>query len=496
MIMKTNIIITGIVVVIASLCSVSCGDWELLEEKPYSLAQETFLKGPEEVQGMIDGCYSQLRRSVCFNRYIPILAESLSDYCYGRGNWESSYQTGVSSSAVAYARDTWAVLYRSVRYINTVMAQVDDVDLTPKEYSELTGEARFIRAFSYSYLVKLYGGVPFFDENDTPWEQKPRASAEDLWKYIAAEAEYAAENLPNKAKQAGRPDKTAGYALLTEANLYLKDYQAAANAAKTAIELGDHSLLEMSVADDYEKLYGANVVTTPEEVFYFKFCRQNTNSMDYYFLCNPNPIASTNGTVAIYTDYKNNKVIAGWDKNDLRYQYSLYEPKTNKVLNAKTKTGMICIKYRDREATGSTAASDVPAIRFADILLYYAEAQAKAKGAPDASCFEAVNQIHRRAYGHPTKQEWEGDYKMADYPTVESFMEMLLKEKVYEQCFEVGKRYFDLKRLDLLAEYAVRAGRVKDVSEVKDAAYWWPIPTNEFLYNSALDENKDQNPGY
>ena len=108
--MKTNIIITGIVVVIASLCSVSCGDWELLEEKPYSLAQETFLKGPEEVQGMIDGCYSQLRRSVCFNRYIPILAESLSDYCYGRGNWESSYQTGVSSSAVAYARDTWAVL--------------------------------------------------------------------------------------------------------------------------------------------------------------------------------------------------------------------------------------------------------------------------------------------------------------------------------------------------------------------------------------------------
>lgn len=58
------------------------------------------------------------------------------------------------------------------------------------------------------------------------------------------------------------------------------------------------------------------------------------------------------------------------------------------------------------------------------------------------------------------------------------------------------KRYNDLKRCGKLAEAALAAGRISALSEVGDAAYWWPIPTDEFNYNMALDQTKDQNPGY
>ena len=62
--------------------------------------------------------------------------------------------------------------------------------------------------------------------------------------------------------------------------------------------------------------------------------------------------------------------------------------------------------------------------------------------------------------------------------------------------FFEGKRYNDLKRCGKLAEAALAAGRISALSEVGDAAYWWPIPTDEFNYNMALDQTKDQNPGY
>ena len=104
--------------------------------------------------------------------------------------------------------------------------------------------------------------------------------------------------------------------------------------------------------------------------------------------------------------------------------------------------------------------------------------------------------VHRRGYGYPSTTPSPVDFRLADYSTLDEFMELLLKESAYEQMFEVGKRWFTLKRLGLLAEYAYRAGRISSPSEVSPAAYYWPIPANEFTYNNMLDENKDQNPGY
>lgn len=95
------------------------------------------------------------------------------------------------------------------------------------------------------------------------------------------------------------------------------------------------------------------------------------------YLCRPNPVRD-GGNVGIYTDYEKNNFVKNWDKADLRYQYNLWIQTGNGTLNSLTKTGMICLKFRDYNSTG--AANDFPVYRYADALLYYAEAICRRDG--------------------------------------------------------------------------------------------------------------------
>ena len=75
----------------------SCEKWEFLEEHPKKVDATTFMSNAAEVQSVINSIYYQLRRQVGFGRYLSVLSESLADYCYGRGNYATSYATGLTS---------------------------------------------------------------------------------------------------------------------------------------------------------------------------------------------------------------------------------------------------------------------------------------------------------------------------------------------------------------------------------------------------------------
>lgn len=487
-----------IIHIIAILCTAfffsSCEDWGLLEERPKRIDATTFMSNEEEVQSVINSMYSQIRRDPGFGRYLSVLPEALADYSYGRGNYATSYSTGLTTGGAGFSKDTWAVLYRVIRFGNEILNEIDRAPLTEDQYNRLAGEVRFLRAFSYSFLVKYYGAVPFFNEKNMDDFNKPRTPEEDIWKFIVDEASAAVEMLPEVPEKYGRPTKYAASLLKAEACLYLERWEEAEEAARYVVQSGKFSLVELSVADDFEKVYSHTANGTSEEIFYIKYNRDLGSSFTWMFFCTPNPIYNT-GALGIYTDYVNNNFIANWDENDFRYQYSLYRQTANGTLNGLTRTGMICLKYRDREAAGANMAIDFPVYRYADALLYYAEAICRNQGQPSATAMEMINIVHRRAYGLAPTVPHVSDYKLADYNTFDKFMDLLLQERGYETIFE-GKRYCDLKRCGKLAEYAMKAGKIESVSEVGDAAYWWPIPTDEFNYNTALDPTKDQNPGY
>lgn len=476
------------------LVATACDNWKFLDEHPKAVLAETFLENAETVEAEINSIYYQFKRSEAFGRYLSVLSESLSDYCYGRGNFKSAYSTGLGTAARGWTQDTWAVLYRAIRYANDILLNIDNADLSDDEYRLLTGELRYLRAFSYSYLARYWGAVPFFDEKNMKEFSKPRTPEADIWKFVIQEADYAVSCLPTVPREYGRPTIYAALMLKTEAALYLKDYETAVAACEQVVDAPELSLVEVSTADDFEKIYGYQANGTSEEIFYIKYNRDVTQTFEWMYLCKPNPVSAT-GSLGIYTDYVNNSVIANWDEADLRNQYSIYHQSKNNTLNALTKTGAICLKYRDYETNLSYMATDWPVYRYADALLYYAEAICRRDGKPNATAMEMLNKVRRRAYGLKPEIVQDIDYKLVDYATQDKFIELLLQEKVYEQCFE-GKRYCDLKRQGKLAEYALKAGRIKSLDEVKDAAYWWPIPEDEFNYNENLDPDKDQNPGY
>jgi hypothetical protein len=235
---------------------------------------------------------------------------------------------------------------------------------------------------------------------------------------------------------------------------------------------------------------------TSEEVFYIKFNREYGSTICYMYLCKPYPTTNM-GAVGIYTDYVKNNFIKNWNPSDLRYQFSLYKQTQNGTLNALTKTGMICSKFRDAGWTGSSQTANrqsrLSVCRHPLVLCR--GCLPCQRSAPTEEAMEKVNMIHRRAYGHPSTKASSIDYSLSDYSTEEAFINLILKERGYETVFE-GKRYLDLKRCGKLAEAALNAGRISSLSDVGDAAYWWPIPSDEFNYNTALDPTTDQNPGY
>lgn len=155
-----NKILKMLAIGLALTSIVSCEDWKLLDEHPKKIDATTFMSNADEVQSVINSIYSQLERDAGFGRYLSILPEAMADYAYGRGNYNTSYETGLTTNGQTFVKDSWAVLYRAIRFSNEIMSQIGDADLSQTEYKHLTGETRYLRAFAYSFLVKYWGAVP------------------------------------------------------------------------------------------------------------------------------------------------------------------------------------------------------------------------------------------------------------------------------------------------------------------------------------------------
>jgi len=242
----------------------------------------------------------------------------------------------------------------------------------------------------------------------------------------------------------------------------------------------------VTVSEDFQKIYGPEVVNTSEEVFYFKYSRQQGFGLVSYAhrKIGPYNYYGPGGVYAQYTDSVSNPVIKNWDFKDLRKNHILY----NVDIGLGT-TSMLFRKYRDPLATGG-AGNDYPWYRYADLLLFHAEADARANGKPTAEGLESLNKVHRRAYGKPAEAASTVDFKLADFATLQTYIDKVVQERGYETMYE-GKRWNDLKRLGIAKQ---RILEVKNIV-IAEKHMLWPIPNSEILYNKAITA-KDQNPGY
>lgn len=457
----------------------TCDD--LLKENPQALAVETFYNTAGEVEAGVAAIYDPLR-STFAAEYISLL-ETLSDFMAGRASWENAgkHDVVLNTQNSTRAQGAWTNFYRSVRNANLIIQNVPKGGiLNDVDKNKYVGEAKFLRALTYFHLVRNWGAIPLKTEENLSEYNVPRSSVTEVYELIVSDLIAAESGLPDSPTISGHPSKWSAKTLLADVYFYIGQYDKATSKSDEVIKSGKYSLVEVSEPEDFEKLFGAAITNSSEEIFYIKYNNDRPWAYPRYLHGVKVPYVGYDGYYAVTSNenYTQNK---NWDNNDLRkiygwYPYSGYDPGT-----------ILCKKFN---AYGSlTPSNDYPLYRYADLLLIHAEASCRANNSPTASGMEALNKVRRRAYGYPSNVESPVDFDIADY-TVDSFVELCIQERGYETLAE-GKRWLDIRRLgkDKAREIIQQMRGVN----IHDGKFLFPIPINEYEYNEAIT---DQNPGY
>lgn len=464
---------------------------KMLEEKPESIAAEVFYNTAQEVEAGLNAIYTPVRGTGTIGALYPIQHEIYAEYLYGRGSHAPlNDYSGLDNTNITRVAGMWAAFYQSIRNANIVIQRVPlATALSAEQITQYESEARFLRGLWYFHLVRNWGGVPIRTENNMDSIDLKRSSEADVYAFIVSDLEYAAEHLPETPRLIGTPSRWSAKAVLADVYMNLNNYPEAAANADEVINSGKFDLVNVAVAEDFNKIFGPEVINSPEEIFYIKYSRTPPGQNFGYPMYTHYPGSGyypPGGYYTFYSDTELNPVIKNWDKNDLRYSFNWYSQTfglgPNTILNK---------KFSD-PVTTTGGGNDFPMYRYADVLLFYAESEARVNNGPTADAMEALNMVHRRAYGkNPHTTDPATDFALADYPGLQEFIDLVVKERGYETVAE-GKRWMDLKRLGI-AEEAVLAAKGK-VMEQKHLL--WPIPTIEYNYNKSINPATDQNPGY
>lgn len=481
--MKINNISISILIILSTIFFFSC---DLLEEDPKSMVVENFYQTPEEVETATNAVYHSLRAGECMTVYEATL-ECLSDFAYGRGSWAQIGEFNkLNDTNINRVSIIWKWFYLAIRNANQVIAYSP---AGKPEFDVYIAEAHYLRAFSYFQLARNWGGVPLRTEKNITEVNVPKSSVQDVYQLIINDLEIAEKGLPDKQSQIGRPTVWAAKTLMADAYLQISKYAEARTKAEEVIKSNKFELVPVATKEDFqEKVFGPNLLTTSEEIFYLKYSNITAGQANYMlWIINH---ASTGGfpfggAYAVYGRI-DNPLYENWDPMDIRQQ--LWS-KASFGLGDKT---MVTTKFIDKGAISQMGGgNDDPVYGFSDVLLIYAESNALENGKGTPSALEAVNQIRRRAYGQDPKQPSEIDYDIKDYTSVDDFVDLVIKERGYEFQFE-GKRWLELKRTGK-AKQIIKSVKGVDVSDV---SFLWPLPIDEINYNTAIDPTKDQNPGY
>lgn len=464
---------------------------KMLDERPQSIATENFYTTPVEIESGLNAIYETVRYLSTFGGFYTLQHEINTEYMYGRGSFApmNSYQ-GLDNTNVGRITDTWNNFYKGIRNANLIIQKAPLASqVTDAEKKRYIGEARFLRGLYYFHMVRNWAGVPMHTEFNMDSINLKKSSPQEIYNLIQEDLLYAEANLPDAPRLVGTPSKWAAKTVLAEVFLTLKKYDLARKAAWEVIQSNKYSLVSVSIADDFEKIFGRDANNTSEEIFYFKFSSK-VAGQGYQYLAYLHATSTTNfppgGFATIYSDSLN-PFLRDWDRADLRYRFTWYASN----INVKPTT-VLCKKFSDRQATIQQGNNDYPLYRYADLLLFYAEAEASLNNAPTADAVEKLNMVRRRAYGKPVNTpDPLIDIKLTDYPTLDAFVRRVVLERGYETVGE-GKHWFDLKRLGIAQEVIQQVEGLT----MAEKHLLWPIPPREFNGNTALNPTTDQNPGY
>jgi hypothetical protein len=517
--MKFNMIkyISAVILSGALLLSSGCKKF-LDEQDPSNLTPESFYTIPEHAEAAIASVYADMRF-----------------YGGGAGIFSSNWQmleapTGTSTTETAQNADLnnlyalsydgnvghivnwWNGLYRVIANANLVLEKVPPI--TPMDEAQkkkILGEAKFIRAWAYFSAVRLWGEIPLITKPQTATSEDffpGRASIEDVYKLIvedltAAEAAGFAWMDPSGRVSLAAVKSQLAFVYLTMAGFPLKKgashYQLAADKAYEVITFANANPGVINLFTKYADVHSVTTENVVEHIFMLQYLADVAgNPMENMFpnfkpvsVYGANGTGSSVPTLSFYQSYETGDLRA---KNQEGYFYTSYFTNGD---GAPFELGAPYIfKHFNVVAFGSpgkkgTARNDlnVPQIRYAEVLLAYAEARNEV-GGPDQTAYDAFRKIRDRAQ---LTTPALGSYTQA------TFREAVWKERWHELCYE-GITWYDMVRLRKVFNETTHGfddfvGHINKSSNqaLQEKHLLMPLGVQEMQNNPNL---KPQNPGY
>lgn len=475
------------------LAFTSCQDWLDMPSESKS-DSTTIFESLDRAEMAVVGAYNSLNNQELGYQLLEGTDESASTESNSKYNVSNYDYTNTSSML----NSTYTSMYKAIEYVNVCIKSLPDMNVSEGEQTKLKGllgEALAIRAYAYWNIVRFYGDVPYTDvpTSELTTYSSSRVSRDTIYDHCVADLQRAIELLPwydeGYLSTPERISKNAAYGILARVALYAAGYslrwdlntvpydkstvkiaqrddterirelyQIAADACKAVIDHGKNDLL-----DDYDQIFRdlANQTYNEETMFEFgSYGPNGTNTRTGY----------TNGIPTSGQDNSTGGMGKGgtqmmamptfyfeFDEDDQRrdvsvcnYGLKLSSDGDNKY-QMNTFAGMGVGKYRinwksERGTKDDRRDINWPLLRYADVLLMYAEALNELNNGATTEAVNAVKQVRMRAFRND-------ENKVGVIPTdYADFRDYIIKERKLELSNE-GLRKSDLARWGILVDH-------------------------------------------
>jgi hypothetical protein len=492
--MKRNILkYTAALLLIAGTIGVtSCKKIIDLEPHNSTFTNAYFTNG-KDANTAIAGAYALLR-SVLLNGY--------SHYVYGditAGEFavDGGYDSGDATISngeftglnVGPGIWNWQNYYQLMQQINLVITKVPDIPISTftnqDEKQQIIGEAYFLRAFTYFYMSRIWGGVPLKLQPDLDVSQSknlPRSAPADVLKQCLADLKVAESNLAfgytDESQRAVRANKGSAYALEAHIKAWMHDYAGCEQATAQVINNGGYSLVQdtsqfnkVFIGKSIEGIFEINISYGQSEGAALTTGSFVNGSIFSPTLKTPFIAKQTSLVWPVKKDYVN-KLYK--DTSDLRYRKYFFQAQSTAGQTIKYSN----INYVDGSAQNDPRLSNnIIIFRLADIKLLRAEALNRL--GRDGEALIALNEIRRRA--------GIAAYTGAGDDLARTILEERLRELFYE-----GQSFYDLVRTkhvgstttSFIGDYATGYSDTR----INAGGNYWPIDPAMFKDDFVLTQ--------
>jgi len=401
-------IIKYIFVLFIGLHLFSCeGD---LDPKLYgTITNEDAFRTPQDLEAATTALYYELRQKG-WGPYMFsdgsgfIMDEGVTDEWTTKWAW-TNFLNGTWTTEEVMAVGFYNWTSSNITRCTYTIARIEECALGDDVKNEYISQIRALRAFFMFDLYRYYGPMPMIIEaeraiNPDPDYKPERPSAESVEEFIRTELRTAADALPVEWTQYGRITKGAALHYLLKYHMFKKEWQNALNVANEIIGLGYYSL-----EGNYANIFSAQNEGNRELIFVVRAEALADYGMHTYANILPGDFASPHGNV-----------VDGWnghrmpwafydtfDENDKRRELAVVEYKTRSGATTNLREagdiGALPLKYGiDPEASGIWAGNDKVLDRYAEVILFKAEALNELNG-PNEESIKLINDIRKRAFG-------------------------------------------------------------------------------------------------